>query len=195
MIYYNLGLESQYLLSLESYYLERAYTTSQRLYISNTRTYGLARECSDATIDLAILDDYHSRDIKQTPTRNKNSGVISSSPSLDRSARDPSLRPRSQRGTNPQRQRSKVSKVTVVVDNRHINRTGRSTRVKSPVRTSFSALRNQFSSLPVEERLQFLSQLFEGALSQYLYLPSCPNSILVSKGIEREEEVTALLAK
>ncbi|KAJ5532371.1 hypothetical protein N7494_008923 [Penicillium frequentans] len=155
MICHDLGLESQYSLGFESYYPERACTTSQRSHVGNTGTSGLARECSDATIDPAILEDHHSQDIEQAPTRNENSSVVSSSPSSGRSARDPSLRSRSQRATNPGRQRSKVSKVAVVVDNRHMNRTGRSTRAKSPVGTSFSALLDQFSSLPVEERLQF----------------------------------------
>ncbi|KAJ5654990.1 hypothetical protein N7490_001993 [Penicillium lividum] len=117
MIGHDLGLESQYSLGFESYYPERACTASQRSHVGNAGTSGLARECSDATIDPAILDDYHSQDIEQTPTRNENSGVVSSPPSSGRSARDPSLRPRSQRATNPGRQRSKVSKVAVVVEN------------------------------------------------------------------------------
>ncbi|KAJ5101086.1 hypothetical protein N7456_007138 [Penicillium angulare] len=193
MFCHDLGLESQYSLGFGPYYSERACTTSQRSHVGNAGTSGLARECSDATIDPAILDEYHSPDIEQTPTRNKNSDGVSSSSSSDRSARDPSLRSSSQRATNPRRQRSKVSKVAVVVDNRHMNRIGRSPRAKSPVGTSVSVLLDQFSSLPVEERLQFLSWLFEGALSQCLHLPSHPKLASVSKGIEREE-ITASLA-
>ncbi|KAJ5544096.1 hypothetical protein N7494_005375 [Penicillium frequentans] len=67
MICHDLGLDSQYSLGFESYYPERACTTSQRSYVGNAGTYGLARECSDATIEPAILDDFHSRDIERDP--------------------------------------------------------------------------------------------------------------------------------
>ncbi|KAJ5288019.1 hypothetical protein N7478_003705 [Penicillium angulare] len=172
---------------------ELACITSQRSNVGNAGSPGVTRECSDATIDPAILDDDHIQDIEQTPARNETSDVVSPYSLPDKRVRGPSMRPHSHRTTSPRRQRSKVSKVAVVVNNRHMDKTGRSTRANRPVATSFSALRDQFSSLPVEERLRFLSWLFEGALSQCLHLPSDPKSASVSKSIEREE-VTASLA-
>jgi hypothetical protein len=93
------------------------------------------------------------------------------------------------------RQRSKTSKVAAVVDNRYMNRTGRSTRANGPVKITFSILRDQFSSLPVEERLEFLSWLFEGALSQCLYMPSGSNDASASKGISRDEGISTSSAE
>ncbi|KAJ5263959.1 hypothetical protein N7478_011564 [Penicillium angulare] len=187
MICHDLGLESQDSLSFESGDSELACITSQRSNVGNAGSFGVARECSDATIDPAILDDDQIQDIEQTPARNETSDVVSTYSPSDKRVRGPSMRPHSQRTTSPRRQRSKVSKVAVVVNNRHMNKTGRSTRANRPVATSFSALRDQFSSLPVEERLQFLSWLFEGALSQCLHMPTRPNSASASKDVEREE--------
>ncbi|KAJ5267204.1 hypothetical protein N7478_010012 [Penicillium angulare] len=171
---------------------ELACITSQRSNVGNAGSFGVTRECSDATIDPAILDDDHIQDIEQTPARNETSDVVSPYSPSDKRVRGPSMRPHSQRTTSPRRQRSKVSKVAVVVNNRHMDKTGRTTQANRPAATSFSTLRDQFSSLPVEERLQFLSWLFEGALSQCFHLPSDPKSASVSKSIEREEVTTSL---
>ncbi|KAJ5701398.1 hypothetical protein N7488_008946 [Penicillium malachiteum] len=193
-ICHDLGLESQDSLGFESGNPGLACITSQRSHVDNAGSSGVARECPDATIDPAILDNDLFRDIEQTPARNETSdGVAPSSPS-GTGVHGPSMRPHSQRTTSPRRQPSKVSKVAVVVNNRHRNQTGRSTRANRPVGTSFSAFRDQFFSLPVEERLQFLSWLFEGALSQCLHMPTRPNSALLSEGIEREEGFTDLPA-
>ncbi|KAJ5288020.1 hypothetical protein N7478_003706 [Penicillium angulare] len=52
---------------------------------------------------------------------------------------------------------------------RQSSKVDRRTRAKDSARMSFSILRGYFCSLPVEERLQFLSWLFQGALSQCLH--------------------------
>ena len=111
MIYYDLGLEL-------------ACITSQRSNIGNARSFGVTREYSDATIDMAILNDDQIQDIEQTPARNETSDVMSPYFLLGKRVRGPSIRPYSQRITSPRRQQSKVSKVTVIMDNRHINKTG-----------------------------------------------------------------------
>jgi hypothetical protein len=161
----NLGPESQCPLNFESGDLGLACTTSQQSQVGKAGSSGLASECCDPTIDPAILDDYHFQDMEPTPARKETSDVVAPSRSLGKSVRGRGMRPNSQRAMKPGRQQSKISKVAVVVDNRHMNRTGRSARASGPVKMSFSILRDQFSSLPVEERLQFLSWLFEGALS------------------------------
>ncbi|EGC40658.1 conserved hypothetical protein [Histoplasma capsulatum var. duboisii H88] len=190
MICDNLGPESAHRLGFESGDPRLACTTSQHSHVGNAGSSSLASECCDATIDPAILDDYHFRDTEQTLARKEASDVVDPSRSSDKTICGHSMRPNSQRATKPGLQQSKISKVSVVVDNRHLNRTDRSTRAKGPVNMSFSIHRDQFSSLPVEERLQFLSWLFDGALSQCLHVPSRSNDASVSKGIEREGGIT-----
>ena len=62
---------------------------------------------------------------------------------------------------------SKINKVSGVVDNRAKKGAGRFTQ-RDVGRRSFPSLRAQFSALSVEDRVQFLSWLFEGALSRCL---------------------------
>ncbi|CAG7939202.1 unnamed protein product [Penicillium nalgiovense] len=193
MICDNLGPESQYPLGFESGNQGLTCTTIQHSHVGNARSSGLVSECYDATIE-AILDDYHFRDIKQTPAKKETSDAVAPSCSSDKSVRGRGIRPNSQRAIKPGRQRSKISKVAVV-DNRHMNRTRRSTRANGPVRLTFSTLRDQSSSLPVEERLEFLSWLFEGALSQCLHMPFRSNDVSVSKGISRDEGISTSSAK
>jgi hypothetical protein len=66
----------------------------------------------------------------------------------------------------------------------------RSTRANGPVKMSFSILRDQFSSLPVEEQLQFLSWLFQGALSQCLYTSTSMDRASALGSISGEEETS-----
>ncbi|KAI2735145.1 hypothetical protein DTO013E5_9486 [Penicillium roqueforti] len=185
MIYDNLGAESQHPLDFESGDPGFACTTSQHSHTGITRSSVLTSECCDATIDPAILGDYHFRDIEQTPAR-KDTDVVVPSRSSDKTVRGRSMRPK----MKPRRQWSKINKVSVVVDNRHVNRTGRSTRANGPVKMSFSILRDQFSSLPVEEQLQFLSWLFQGALSQCLHASSSADGASALGSISGEEETS-----
>ncbi|CAG8908566.1 unnamed protein product [Penicillium egyptiacum] len=163
-----------------------AYTTSQHSHTSITRSSVLTSECCDVTIDPAILDDYHFRDIEQTLARKDTCDVVAPSRSSDKTVRGRSIRPK----MKPRRQRSKINKVSIVVDNRHVNRTSRSTRANGPVKMAFSILRDQFSSLPVEEQLQFLSWLFQGALSQCLHASSSADGASALGSISGEEETS-----
>ncbi|KAJ6004599.1 hypothetical protein N7540_012968 [Penicillium herquei] len=65
-----------------------------------------------------------------------------------------------------QRNSPKTNKVSVVVDNRLDRKNN-----------SFLATRAQFSALAIEDRIQFLSWLFEGAVSYCTSLPSNPNDV------------------
>jgi hypothetical protein len=192
------GQESQHPLDLESGDPGLACTTSQHSHVGNAGSSVLTSECCDATIDPAILNDYPFRDIEQAPARKETSDVVAPSRPSDKTVRGRSMQPKSPRVMKPGRQRSKIHKVSVVVDNRHMKpMAGRSTRANGPVKMSFSILRDQFSSLPVEERLQFLSWLFEGALSQCLHVPSRSNDAdaSASKGISGEEGITTSSAE
>ncbi|KUM61395.1 hypothetical protein ACN42_g5710 [Penicillium freii] len=190
MIYDNLGPESQHPLDFELGDPGLTCTTSQHSHVGDAGSSVLTSECYDATIDPAILGDYHFRDIEQTPASKDTCDVVAPSHSSDKTVRGRSMRPNSQRALKPGRQRSKVNKVSVVVDNRHINRTGRSTRANGAVKMSCSILRDQFSSLPVEEQLQFLSWLFQGALSQCLHASSSADSESALGSISGEEETS-----
>ncbi|EKV06385.1 hypothetical protein PDIG_70080 [Penicillium digitatum PHI26] len=55
---------------------------------------------------------------------------------------------------------------------------------------SFPILRDHFSSLPVEEQLQFLSWLFQGALSQCLHVSSSADSTSALDSVSGEEETS-----
>lgn len=153
--------------SFESSNLSLSCTASQLSHDLNTENSLQINALCDATVDPALLDDHHSRSIDQ---------VLSSedpSRSSDETVSHRSMRQDSPRVMKTKRQRSKTSKVSVVMDNRHLNQTGRKLRANAASKNSFSILRDHFSSLPVEDRLQFLSWLFEGALSQCLPTSSC----------------------
>lgn len=193
----SLGQDSQYPLDFESSDLGLARTASQHSYVSHAESSVLTREGYDTMIDPAILNGYPLRDIEQTPASKETSDVVAPSHSPDKTVRglSRSMRPKSQRATKPGRQRSKINKVSVVVDNRRMENAGQSTRANRAVKMSFSILRDQFSSLPVEERLLFLSWLFKGALSQCLHVPSRSNDISKSNDTSKEEGVATSSAE
>ncbi|KAJ5678490.1 uncharacterized protein N7477_004123 [Penicillium maclennaniae] len=125
------------------------------------------------TIDPAILDDNHTRDFEQaqrtaitpiTPTISRNI-LVEYSRSPVRDARCHRKQQDSVRPVKAGRPPAKISKVSVVIDNRPKNRTSRSGLGLGRKNVSLPTLRAHFSALSVEERLQFLSWLFEGALS------------------------------
>lgn len=153
IIHDQLDMAAQHPLGFESGDPELACTASQDSHADNTASSLLTIECCDATIDPAIVDDFHFRDIEQTPARKETSDAMAAR-SSNKTVRGRSKRLNSQNAMKPRQQRSQ---------------TGRSTRANGPVKMSFSVLRDQFSSLPVEEQLQFLSWLFQGALSQCLH--------------------------
>jgi hypothetical protein len=195
MICDNPASESAHRIGFESVHPGQACTTSHHSHVVNAESSSLASDGCGATIDPAILDDYHLPNAEQPLAREEASDVMVSSRSPDKIVCGRRMRPNSQTATKRRRQMSKISKVSVVVDNRHLNRTGSSTRAQGPVNSSFSILRDQYSSLPAEERLQFLSWLFEGALSRCLPGPSRSNEAAASKGTEREGGITTSSAK
>lgn len=66
----------------------------------------------------------------------------------------------------PGRRSPKIKKISVVIDNRPGNRPGRLSRGTTTKNASFSTIRAHFFALTAEDRLQFLSWLFEGVLSR-----------------------------
>ena len=83
-------------------------------------------------IDLAILNDYPLRDIEQTPASKETLDIMAPSYSPDKTVRgrsrsrscSHSIRPRSQRATKLGWQRSKINKVSVVVNNQRMENAG-----------------------------------------------------------------------
>ncbi|OQE14272.1 hypothetical protein PENFLA_c039G00714 [Penicillium flavigenum] len=133
----------------------------------------------DLTIDPAILDDNRSGDVEQaqtTPTTTIAAAIprripVEHSRSPVRDAHRHSRQHDPKRPVQVGRLPAKISKVSVVVDNRPKKRASRSTPELGRKNVSLPTFRAQFSALPVEERLQFLSWLFEGALSHCLHTP------------------------
>ncbi|CAG8135378.1 unnamed protein product [Penicillium olsonii] len=133
----------------------------------------------DLTIDPAILDDNRSSDVELAPTTPTTTIAAaiprripvehSRSPVRDAGhhsrQHDPNMSVKI--GQLP----AKISKVSVVVDNRPERRARRSTLELGRKNVSLPAFCAQFSALPAEERLQFLSWLFEGALSHCIHTP------------------------
>ncbi|KAJ5472100.1 hypothetical protein N7539_008669 [Penicillium diatomitis] len=131
------------------------------------------------TIDPAILDNNHTRDFEQTqqtattpiaPTISRQIPVEHSR-SPARGAHCHSKQQDSVRPVKAGRRPAKISKVSVVIDNRPKNRASRSGLGLGRKNVSLPTLRAQFSAPPVEERVQFLSWLFESALSHCVHLP------------------------
>jgi hypothetical protein len=86
---------------------------------------------------------------------------------------------------------TKISKVSVVIDNRPKSRASQATPELGCKNVSFPTLRAQFSALSVEERLQFLSWLFEGALSYCLHRPPRREKVSTSRSQHAGESAQA----
>ncbi|CAG8205534.1 unnamed protein product [Penicillium salamii] len=133
----------------------------------------------DLTIDPAIPDDNRSRDVElaqTTPTTTIAAAIPRRIPdehsrSPVRNAHHHSRQHDPQRPVKVGQLPAKISKVSVVVDNRPKKRARWSTLELGRKNVSLPAFRAQFSALPAEERLQFLSWLFEGALSHCIHTP------------------------
>jgi len=135
----------------------------------------LTRELpSIETIDPAILNDHACPGVGQIQAAETISGIATCQ---DRSPsecshfpnQDPPLQCRRQnaKGTaDPNRQSTKINKRSSVGKRCSKIGAGRSSSCRNSV--SFPTVRAQFSALPVEDRLQFLSWLFESALSHYV---------------------------
>ncbi|CAG8059190.1 unnamed protein product [Penicillium salamii] len=130
---------------------------------------------NDATVDPAILGESRSRIQEQSPAE----PIAVSTAHQAGSPRDfcplskddgcsRNKRRHSSRLIERGQRSPKISKASVVIDNRPKKRPRRSPRGTNPSNASFPTIRAHFSALTAEDRLQFLSWLFEGTLSRCL---------------------------
>ncbi|KAJ5267206.1 hypothetical protein N7478_010014 [Penicillium angulare] len=129
-------------------------TASQHFGLENIENSALTSVCCDTTIGPAIVESPIFRDLERAPTSEETSNDEAKSRSSGKAIRDRDKRLNSKSTMKARRQSSKGD---------------RRTRAKDSARMSFPILRGYFCSLPVEEQLQFLSWLFQGALSQCLH--------------------------
>lgn len=134
---------------------------------------------SGQTVDPSTLEVHDFRDCEQqhasqiAPASPARAEVYRKSGSAS-SEDDASCRGRQQnspRVGKPSRRSSRFQKVSVVIDNRPKNRSERSTRGHDLYKGSLSTMREHFSALTAEDRLQFLSWLFESALTHRVPCP------------------------
>ncbi|KAJ5413679.1 hypothetical protein N7509_000306 [Penicillium cosmopolitanum] len=160
--------------------LEPSFTpdqVSQSMVFQNPTPPGMEDFASDLTIDPAMLEDHHCRAGEQQnttesapscTTREAGSPVVNHPWATD----DGSSRGRQCHSPKaPGRRSSKIQKVSVVISNHQKDKHGKSTRRPGHQEASLSTILAQFSALKAEDRLQFLSWLFEGALSRCLPRP------------------------
>ncbi|KAJ5414844.1 hypothetical protein N7509_000178 [Penicillium cosmopolitanum] len=139
---------------------------------------------SDLTIDPAMLEDQHYRagehqnTIESAPTctirqagftADNHSSHTGNGSSRGRRCHLPKV-------TDPGRRSSKIQKVSVVISNRPKEKHGKSTQRPGHQEASLSTILAQFSALKAEDRLQFLSWLFESALSRCVPRPEKVNT-------------------
>ncbi|KAJ5569277.1 hypothetical protein N7450_011763 [Penicillium hetheringtonii] len=148
----------------------------QSMSFSPTSSSGPGDSSSDQTVDPSLLAVHELRDCERehTPKITRacpaSAEVYRKSESLS-SEDDASCRDRQQNSPKvrtPSRRSSRIQKVSVVIDNRHRNRGGKSIRGPDLQKDSLSTMLAQFSAFTAEERLQFLSWLFENALTRCL---------------------------
>lgn len=153
----------------------------------------------DPTIDPAILNNNTSRDLEHAQTTGTTpvAAAIPGRMSVEHSrspVRDShrhSRRHDTRRSVKAGRLPAKISKVSVVIDNRPKSRASQSTPELGCKNVSFPTLRAQFSALSVEERLQFLSWLFDGALSHCLHRPPRREKVSTSRSQHAGESAQA----
>ncbi|KAK4862968.1 hypothetical protein LT330_010712 [Penicillium expansum] len=157
----------------------------------------LAFTADNSTIDPAILDGYLFPDVRQTQAAEPTPRVAirsSKSPAgnsrvLDKDACSRARRHSSKGKVKPGRQLSKINKVAGVVESKVKNHTCRfacGLGCKNDV--SFPTVCAYFSALSVDDRLHFLSWLFEGALPRCLPSPSIINDTPVSRCVSDHDE-------
>ncbi|KAJ5737257.1 uncharacterized protein N7483_002382 [Penicillium malachiteum] len=167
-------------------------TAIQHPHAGNTGSSVLNGEFPDTVIDPQILEDFYSQNSTQTSADEDISEVMSPSRSSDVSIHRHPVSENPQKVMKPGRPQPGRNNLSVLVDNRHRNRMGRNPRAGSPVPIPSSRLQDQFSSLPVEAKLEFLSWLFQGAISQCSYTASIANCASAS-GLIPEDEGTSTL--
>ncbi|KAJ6112278.1 hypothetical protein N7523_002100 [Penicillium sp. IBT 18751x] len=183
-IFDNIGTESEYQLpSFELSDPEFGFTAGQH---SQVGTPGNPIQIGDlpdnVSIDPAILDHYHVPDVEEIqaaeltphvavrparPTAGKSRFLVKDACCHDRNGPHGS-----KRHVKSGRHSSRINKIAVVVESQPKNRTGRFAQRVGCKNVSFSTVRAQFSALSVDDRLQFLSWLFESALSHCTLVPS-----------------------
>ncbi|CAG8019175.1 unnamed protein product [Penicillium salamii] len=150
----------------------------------------------EAAIDPAILDDHHFPAMEQTQATEPLPDVAtcpgrSSAENSRLSDKDASFHGRQhkpKRIVKSGRQPYKTNNLSVVVESRPKSTTGRPSQGLGRKNVSFSIVRAQFSALSVDDRLQFLSWLFEGALAHCLTTPSSTNDAAASRSISNQDE-------
>ncbi|CAI7640385.1 unnamed protein product [Penicillium manginii] len=157
--------------------LEPSFTpdqVSQSMAFPNPTPPGMKDFASYLTIDPAMLEDHHLRPgeqqstTKSAPTwttRQAGSSVDNCSSATDGGS-SRGGRCQTPKVTDHGRRSSKIQKFSVVIDSRQMGKRGKSSRRPGHQEASLSTILAQFSTLEVEDRLQFLSWLFEGALSR-----------------------------
>lgn len=140
---------------------------------------GLGDSTSGQTVDPSTLEAHDFRDCERqhasqiAPASPARAEVYqkSGSPSSEYDASCRGRQQNSPRVIKPSRRSSRVQKVSVVIDNRPKNRIERSTRGPDLYKGSLSTMRAHFSALTAEDRLEFLSWLFESALTHCVPCP------------------------
>lgn len=145
---------------------------------------GMEDSASDLAIDPAMLEDHHCRDGEQqdtteiapTCTTHQEEFRADNLPSAENDGRCRGRRCRTRKENDYGRRSSKIQKVSVVIDSHQMGKRRKSTRKPGHQEASLSTILVQFSALRAEDRLQFLSWLFEGALSRCLPGPGEANT-------------------
>lgn len=154
----------------------------QSMTFSPAASSGLGDFTSGQTVEPSMLEDHDLRDCERehtskiTPACPASAEVYRKSESPS-SEDDDSCRGRqlnSPKVRKPSRRSSRIQKVSVVNDNRPKDRSERCTRGPDLHKGSFSTMRAHFSALTAEDRLQFLSWLFESALTRCV---PCPREV------------------
>ncbi|KAJ5974741.1 hypothetical protein N7481_008448 [Penicillium waksmanii] len=167
--------------------LEPSFTpdqVSQSMAFQISTPPGMENFASDLTIDPAMLEEDYCRVGEQQdtteiapPCTSRQAGLpVDNCPSTKDDSSPYGRRCHSPTASDPSRRSSKIQKVSVVIDNRQQKNQEKSNRRPGHQKASLSTIIAQFSALPVEDRLQFLSWLFEGALSRCLPRPGEVNT-------------------
>ncbi|KAJ5982720.1 hypothetical protein N7451_012820 [Penicillium sp. IBT 35674x] len=158
-------------------------------------------------IDPAVLSNYDPPDTEQTPATESINGIAAypegcpAKPSRFQSKASPHQRrrqnPKDMMGSDCQSKTKSASGVRKRLTKRSPGRSN--TICDNSQSISFFKIRAQFSELPVEDRVQFLSWLFEGALSHCATTPlsagaPCPTGYISSQydGMTSDTEHTSL---
>ncbi|KAJ6088767.1 hypothetical protein N7486_010028 [Penicillium sp. IBT 16267x] len=195
----NLGAKHQFL-GFESGDLEPTVVSSQQPQAVDSGTPIQARELpNNETIDPAILKDHASLYTQRIQATENISGITiypdrcpSERPRIPNKGPPFQCRRYNIKGTrDSDRHSSKIKNRSGARNINTIYGSGRSNKGPSRRKSvSFTTVRAQFSALPVEDRLQFLSWLFEGALSHCVSTPANTDAASVLRCISSQDSDT-----